>query len=202
MRGTVSAECVMLLPFEILNKLVALSAVWMELFAAALLALFFLRKREWARALSDVAARGALLVGAALSWGAIAVSLYYSEVLGFEPCGLCWMIRVFSYPLAFLFTLAWWRGDEGIVDYAISLAVPGLLIALYQHYLQMGGTEVVGCPATGGTADCAARFLFEFGHVTFPWLAVAYFLLIIALMLHLRSLSSAKGLHRNPVLRQ
>jgi len=177
----------MLIPFETLNKLVALSAVWMELFAAALLPLFFLREKEWAQELSRLTARWALLAGAVLSWGAVAVSLYYSEVLGFDPCGLCWMIRVFSYPLAILLTLAWWKADWRMADYGIALAVPGLLIALYQHYLQMGGTEVVGCPATGGSADCSARFLYEFGHVTFPWLAVAYFLLLIVLMLHLRA---------------
>ena len=33
-----------------------------------------------------------------LTLGATAMTLYYSEVLGFAPCGWCWVQRVFLWP--------------------------------------------------------------------------------------------------------
>lgn len=175
------------LPLQTLNSLVASGAVLLEMGAVALLVLYFLRKKyDWAREVSDLFADWGLWIGALLSLFTIGISLYYSEVLGFIPCGLCWTIRIFSYPLFFLFALALWKKDFGIADYIITLSIPGLLVAIYQHYLQMGGSELVACPTAGAGADCAERFLFEYGHVTFPWVAVAFFAFLIALMLHVR----------------
>ncbi|MGR5922655.1 disulfide bond formation protein B [Bacillus pacificus] len=33
-------------------------------------------------------------------------SLYFSEILGFTPCNLCWYQRIFMYPLIFLIIIA------------------------------------------------------------------------------------------------
>jgi hypothetical protein len=51
----------------------------------------------------------------------------------------------------------------------------------------MGGTDIIPCPATGGiAADCAQRFLFEFGYVTFPLMSLSLFVLIIVVLLFVR----------------
>ncbi|MDA1515628.1 disulfide bond formation protein B, partial [Bacillus cereus group sp. TH40LC] len=33
-------------------------------------------------------------------------SLYFSEILGFTPCNLCWYQRIFMYPLIFLIIIS------------------------------------------------------------------------------------------------
>jgi disulfide bond formation protein DsbB len=108
-----------------------------------------------------------------------AMTLVYSEVFGLVPCGLCWLQRVFLYPQVFVLATGMYRKDRTAPLYALVLCVPGILVALYQHYLQLGGTEVIGCPTSGG--DCAARYLFEFGFVTFPLVSAGLFLFLLVL---------------------
>lgn len=36
-------------------------------------------------------------------------SLFYSEIIGFEPCKLCWYQRVFMYPQVIIFGIALWK---------------------------------------------------------------------------------------------
>jgi len=109
------------------------------------------------------------------------LTLVYSDVFGFAPCGLCWLQRVFLYPMPILIAIAYFAKDQGIGKYLAGLSVPGLLIALYQHYLQMGGSDVLPCPASPGAADCAQRIIFEFGYITFPLMAATAFAFVIAL---------------------
>ncbi len=113
--------------------------------------------------------------------GASAVTaLVYSEVFDFVPCGLCWLERIFLFPQVFLLLGALYFKDKLVARYGIILSSIGFVIALYHHYLQMGGTQFVKCPAAG-TVDCAKRIMFEFDFVTFPLLAAAGFTLLLAL---------------------
>lgn len=175
-------------PVETINYLLSLATVAMQIAAIAFLALFFLRKNF--PDLEDVAAflsGWGLWIGLALTLGGLVLSLFYSEVLGFAPCGLCWLMRIFMYSQVVLFAVALWKRDRGIADYSIALSVVGLSVGLYQHYLQMGGTSILPCPATIGQAtDCAVRFLFEFGYITFPLMGSTLFALLIVVMLFVR----------------
>lgn len=177
----------MLIQFSTLNMLVGFGALLLEIGVVILIGLYLFRKRsEVAEEILGLFKRFTLWIGLLLSLSGVVVSLYYSEVLGFPPCGLCWTIRIFLYPLAVLFALALYKRDKGIGDYVIALSVPGALVALYQHYLQMGGTEIVNCPTVSTGADCAERFLFEFGHITFPWVAFVLFVFLIVSMIIMR----------------
>jgi disulfide bond formation protein DsbB len=84
-----------------------------------------------------------------------------------------------------IFFLAALMKDTKASVYAIWLSVFGALVSLYQHYLQMGGTSTLPCPASG-EGDCAKRFIFEFGYITFPLIAFTAFVFIIILMLYVR----------------
>ena len=125
-------------PVETLNYLLALGVLAMQIVGAGFLALYFLQKKF--TYLQDIAAllsRWGLWLAFLLALGATAMTLYYSEVLGFAPCGWCWVQRVFLWPQVVLFLLALWKNDRTIADYSIALSILGALAALYQHYLQM-----------------------------------------------------------------
>ena len=126
-----------------------------------------------------------------LTLGASILSLVYSDVFGIAPCGLCWLQRALLYPMPILLGIAYFAKDTGVWKYVVGLGIPGLLIALYQHYLQMGGVGTLPCPAAPGAADCAQRVIFEFGYITFPLMAATVFALTIALMFLLRKRASA-----------
>jgi disulfide bond formation protein DsbB len=110
------------------------------------------------------------------------LTLVYSEIFGFAPCGLCWLQRVMLYPLVLLSGIALLKKDaKEVYDYIIGLSIPGALLAFYQHYLQLGGGSFLPCPASPGAADCAQRIIFEFGHITFPYMAFVLFTSMILL---------------------
>ncbi len=117
-----------------------------------------------------------------LTLGGSVMTLVYSEIFGFVPCGLCWLQRVFLYPQVFLLAVACTYKDTNVARYGIALSLPGLIVSLYQHYLQMGGSSIVGCPTSGG--DCAERILFEFGFMTFPLMSAFLFLFLIAVYVY------------------
>lgn len=177
-----------MLSVDFLNYWVAVGTVGMQLGALALLIVYFLRKRI--PDLEDVETligKWGLWLGFLLTLGAMVMSLYYSEVLGFAPCGLCWAMRIFMYSQVVLFAVAIWKKDRHIADYSIALSIFGFIVGAYQHYLQMGGTDILPCPATSTAAsDCAQRILFEFGYITFPLVGISLFVLLIVIMLFVR----------------
>ena len=169
---------------ETLNFWLSLGTIVLQLAILGLLYLYFFSKNEILK--KRVYAFG-LPLALALVLGGIGLTLVYSELFGFEPCGLCWLQRVFLYPQAVLLALALWKHEHRhVADYCIGLSVIGAVVALYQHYLQMGGTELVTCPTVSTGAECSSRFLFEFGYITFPLMSATLFIFIIALMLFLR----------------
>ena len=165
---------------ETLNFYLALSSVAMLIIAGILLVDFYSQ-----RALESLVRTWGLMVAFLVTLASTVMTLIYSDVFGFVPCGLCWFQRIFLYPQVFLVGTALYFKDKTAARYGIVLSVPGLLIALYQHYLQMGGTELVSCPTAGEGADCAQRFLFEFGFLTFPLLSAILFVFLSILYFYI-----------------
>ncbi|OGG79198.1 hypothetical protein A3A39_04955 [Candidatus Kaiserbacteria bacterium RIFCSPLOWO2_01_FULL_54_13] len=160
----------------------------MQVVGVAFLAVFFIRKSI--PDLEDVASflrKWGLWLGFIFSLGGVILSLYYDS-LGFPACALCWWQRAFLYPQAVLFALALWKKDAKVADYSIALSAFGAVVALYQHYLQMGGGPLIPCPATVTEAiDCSVRFFFEFGYITFPLMSATLFAFLIVLMLFVKA---------------
>lgn len=171
------------------NYWLALCAIGLQLATGYLLVEhFFLRERY----LAPYVARFALWILAGVGFASVLLTLVYSEVFGFVPCGLCWLQRVFLYPLPIIALVALWHRARSVVvvDIGIVLSALGAIVAFYQHYLQMGGSALVSCPTAGAGADCARRILFEFGYVTFPLMAASLFVFFIAVLLVYRRASN------------
>lgn len=110
-------------------------------------------------------------------------SLFYSEIARFAPCDLCWLQRIFMYPLVFILGLALIKKDNRIVDYVLSLSIIGGIISLYHNFMGFGGFNGF-CPTIGSLGvSCAKRYVLAFGYVTIPMMALTAFLLIIVLLL-------------------
>ena len=164
---------------ETLNFLLALGGIVLAMTIAFLIFDLY-TKRE----LVPLVEKFGLWIAFLVTLGSGAMTLLYSEVFGFVPCGLCWLGRIFMYPQIFLTATALYLRDKAIAMYGMVLSVPGLLISLYHHYLQMGGTELIDCPASG-KANCAERILFEFGFMTFPLLSAILFLFLFCLYFYI-----------------
>lgn len=97
-------------------------------------------------------------------------SLYFSEVLKFPPCVLCWYQRICLYPLVFIFGTALWFNDSSYKRYAAPLIAVGLFIALYHNLLYYGFISEALTPCTEGV-PCNSKQLELFGFVTIPLLS-------------------------------
>lgn len=126
----------------------------------------------------------------AITLGGVAISLFYSEYLGFIPCSLCWLQRIALYPQA-LFAVMAFKTKESLYfpTYNIALSVAGFAVAMYQYLYQMVPQEissgVMPCLADG-SGDCALKVIDTFGFVTFPLLSAITFAFLIVVYLNLR----------------
>lgn len=113
-------------------------------------------------------------------------SLYFSEVMHFIPCMLCWYQRIFMYPLAIILGIAFYRNDQGIYRYVLPLSIIGMLISGYHTllqklpYLQQFEMCTTGVP-------CSKDYINWLGFITIPLLAFIAFTIITVSLLILSS---------------
>jgi disulfide bond formation protein DsbB len=106
-------------------------------------------------------------------------SLYFSNVLGYTPCHLCWFQRILMYPLVILFGVSWLL-DTDVVEYAVPMATIGGGIAGYHYIIQrMEQFQSAGCSIT--SVSCDTEYTFYMGIVTIPFMAFTAFLGILLL---------------------
>src|SRR5688572_10622372 len=79
-------------------------------------------------------------------------SLFFSEVLKYPPCTLCWYQRIFMMPLVFVFGSALWTNDNKYLKYSLPLTVVGLIIATYHNLLYYGIIPEGITPCTQGVS--------------------------------------------------
>ena len=116
------------------------------------------------------------------AWTATLGSLYFSEILGLEPCPLCWYQRILMYPLVILFAVAIVRHDKNITYYALPLSAIGAVIALYQYLLQMTPLGLSKSLVCSAFVSCSQIDKIYFGFITIPFLSLMAFLVISILM--------------------
>lgn len=133
-------------------------------------------------------------------------SLYLSEVVGLVPCRLCWFQRIFIYPMVPVLGLAAWTRDVGARRYVLALALPGMAFSLYHYVIQhFPGLEGGACDVF---APCSAAYIWLWGFVSIPYMALSALLLVVVLTfslgrnLRMLSLSTREGIdgrHKDPV---
>ncbi|ARI78092.1 disulfide oxidoreductase [Halobacillus mangrovi] len=115
-----------------------------------------------------------------LTWAtalvATAGSLFFSEVLKYEPCELCWYQRILMYPLVFIYGAALVKRNLEIAIPGMILSGIGMLVSIYHYSIQ----KVPGLSDGGacGLVPCNAQYVNYFGFVTIPFLAGLAFIII------------------------
>lgn len=111
------------------------------------------------------------------------VSVIYSDIIGYEPCKLCWVQRIFLYPQVVILGIAIWKKTKDSEVYCLFLSVIGGLIALYHFYGQSFNPDALSvCGVTSG-ASCAINFFTEFGYITIPMMSLTSFAILSVLFL-------------------
>lgn len=104
-------------------------------------------------------------------------SLYFSEIVKFPPCSLCWYQRLFMYPIAIIVSVGLWKKDKNLAYFIFPFSIIGLIISIYHNLLYYGFISESFQPCTIG-ASCTQRQLDLFGFLTIPILSLFGFILI------------------------
>ena len=109
-------------------------------------------------------------------------SLFFSEVMEFIPCTMCWYQRIFMYPLVIIFLINLLYPDEKLFKYAFPLVLLGLALSVYHNLLMFGIIDEKIVPCVQGV-PCSTRYIDWLGFITIPFLSLVSFLSIFLLML-------------------
>ena len=109
-------------------------------------------------------------------------ALFLGEVLGRTPCTLCWYQRIAMFPLALILGTACLGDDRHVVRYALPLALAGIAVALYHSLLYAGIVTAPIVPCSQSGPSCTDRASQAVAGVPLPWLSLASFVAIAALL--------------------
>ncbi|KKX58176.1 MULTISPECIES: disulfide bond formation protein B [Pseudomonas] len=111
--------------------------------------------------------------------------LFVGEVMGQEPCVLCWFQRAFMFPLVLVLGVACFIADAGVWRYALPLAVMGWLIALYHNllYFELISESIQPC---GAGPSCSGADMTILSGVPLPLLSLGVFSLLTFLLVLIR----------------
>jgi len=117
--------------------------------------------------------------------GATLGSLFFSEVMELPPCSLCWVQRVFMFPLALILLIGLFPFDGSVVRYALPMALCGVVVALYHTLLQFGIIPESAAPCRQGVSCSDVSFAL-FGFVSIPMLSLVVFSVVAGLLFSLK----------------
>lgn len=123
----------------------------------------------------------AALIAWAAAFFSMVGSLFFSEVLKWPPCVLCWYQRIFMYPLVIIIGIGIWKKDKVMSIYALALAGIGGLIALFHSLLQWKIIPDAIAPCAQGVS-CTTVHTNLLGFITIPSMSLGAFLVILACM--------------------
>lgn len=113
-------------------------------------------------------------------------SLYFSEVLGYIPCTICWYQRIFMYPLAILAGIFFYYNEQMVYKYILPLSTIGMLISGYHYCLQKIPALQKFETCTSGI-PCSGQYINWLGFITIPLLALIAFTIITICMILIRN---------------
>ncbi len=112
-------------------------------------------------------------------------SLFFSEVMEFAPCVLCWYQRIAMYPLVIILGIGITLRDPRMKTYALPFGIAGLALAVYHNLLYYGVISQALTPCTEGV-PCTEVQLEWLGFITIPLLGLGSFAALTACLLAYR----------------
>ncbi|RYG72847.1 disulfide bond formation protein B [Lentibacillus lipolyticus] len=116
----------------------------------------------------------------ALSLIAMLGSLFYSEVMGYTPCTLCWFQRILMYPLVIIYGTALIKRNAAIALPGLILSGIGVMVSIYHYSVQkLSALQEAG--GACGAIPCNMEYVNYVGFITIPFMAGIAFVSIVVL---------------------
>ena len=122
----------------------------------------------------------ALAVPALVTLVSMLGSLYFSEVVNYRPCVLCWYQRIAMYSLAIILVVAAVRRDKSVAPYAMVLAGIGAVISTYHWLLERWPAIDTG--SCSADAPCSVPYFEVFGFVSLAFMAFCAFVTVLVFL--------------------
>ncbi len=123
------------------------------------------------------------------AWVLVAVStlgsLFFSYIMEFAPCVLCWYQRICLFPLVIILATGLFPFDKRVIKYSLPLAIAGWITAFYHNLLYSGIIPQDLQPCSKGVS-CTEKYIDLFGFLTIPMLSLISFSIIITLLILLK----------------
>ena len=116
-------------------------------------------------------------------------SLFFSYVMEFAPCVLCWYQRVCLFPLVIILARGLFPFDLHVVKYALPLTACGWLLAAYHNLLHAQLIPADMQPCVKGVS-CTEEYLELFGFLSIPLLSLISFTTLILILITLQRRST------------
>ena len=168
------------------NKAIAIFTILLALGSLAVLLAILLKKRE--NSFMRFVSKWRNQLGLFVAGGSVLGSLYYSEIVGYEPCTLCWWARIFIYSSALILLVATLKKKADAFVYVLPLSIVGILFGI-NHLI------ITWFPGKGFACDavelCTRLYVNEFGFISIPLMVfVVYVSLIILSFSHKKELNA------------
>jgi disulfide bond formation protein DsbB len=118
-------------------------------------------------------------------------SLFFSEIMQFIPCSMCWYQRIFMYPLVIIFLISLLYPDDNVFKYSIALVLIGFAFAVYHNLLMFEIIPESMVPCVQGV-PCSTKYLGWFGFIDIPFLSLVAYGLILGLLLYGKTQANKK----------
>jgi len=113
---------------------------------------------------------------------ATAGSLFFSYVMEFAPCVLCWYQRIFLFPLVVVLGRGLFPFDRGALKYGLPLATLGWGVAAYHNLVYAGVVPESLQPCAKGVS-CTEEYIHLFGLFSIPALSLLAFSTLAGLLI-------------------
>ena len=112
-------------------------------------------------------------------------SLFFSEIMHFIPCSLCWYQRIFMYSLVLIFLMNLLFPDDKVFKYAILLVLFGWIISIYHNLLMFGIIPENLAPCVQ-VVPCSTAYINWLGFITIPLLSFFAYTTILILLVKMK----------------
>lgn len=165
---------------NITNWVLSISTVFLQIASLVLIIMIVAKdKGNVAKWFSDNSLKFIALVSGMAMLG----SLWYSEVIGYKPCILCWYQRISMYSLAILtLTANIKKYTKEIFKYATVLSIIGFIVAAFHVTERFAKSDLLNCGAVG--PSCLQNLFKIFGFIDIPVMSLTVFLFILLVILN------------------
>jgi len=108
-------------------------------------------------------------------------TIFFSEIMNYPPCELCWYQRIFMYPLVIIFLVGILSFDKAVLKYSLPIVIIGWLVSIYHNLIYYKIIPESAAPCVEGVS-CTAEYIKWFGFITIPLLSLFSFTLLLILL--------------------